>query len=314
MKIIRRLFYFFILPLALLINGLAALHAWNFTHYSSARPIPKQPHELSFSQKVQALLTGVAIPRPDVGETPCQPYQTIRIANRLEAWFIPHKHPKGTILLFHGYGSNKSSMIGKADILYHLGYDCLLLDFYGHGGSSGSSTSIGFHEAQDVQQAVEYAQARFKGPYFLCGTSMGAAAVMRYVKTTHTPIAGLILECPFASMKQTVANRFEAMGIPDFPLADLLLFYGSVENNFWAFSHNPVEYARSIKTPALLFCGKQDERVKPHETRAIFTNLKGPKQLVWFPQAGHADYLKYYRKAWTREVQHFLKDAANPGA
>lgn len=288
-------------------NGLAALHAWNFTHYStSTQLIPKQPHELSLSQKVQAILTGVPIPRPMTGETPCQTYEVRRIGNRLEAWIILHQKPKGTIVLFHGYGSNKSSLIGKADILYRLGYNCLLVDFYGHGGSLGNSTSIGFHEAQDVQQAVEYAQARFKGPYFLCGTSMGAAAVMRYVKTNTKPIAGLILECPFSSMKQTVINRFEAMGIPDFPLADLLLFYGSIENNFWAFNHNPVDYAQAIHIPVLLFCGQLDERVKPHETRAIFKNLKGPKQLVWLPHAGHADYLKHYRKAWTQEVKKFL--------
>jgi uncharacterized protein len=111
---------------------------------------------------------------------------------------------------------------------------------------------------------------------------------------------------PLCSMYKTVSARFRIMGAPTFPMAGLLVFWGGMQNGFWAFNHNPEEYAKAVTCPVLLMYGEKDNRVSREETDSIFNNLKGKKQLVTFPLAGHENYLKNYKSQWTTEVNTFL--------
>jgi hypothetical protein len=88
-------------------------------------------------------------------------------------------------------------------------------------------------------------------------------------------LAGIILECPFGTLYKTTCARFDNMGVPAFPMAGILLFWGSVQNGFWAFSHQPEEYAKAVKCPALLLYGEKDEKVSRKEIDIIFENLAG---------------------------------------
>lgn len=173
-------------------------------------------------------------------------------------------------------------------------------------GSEGNECTIGYKEAENVKTCVQYLVQTKQQPVFLLGTSIGAAAIMRACSLEALPVKGLILECPFGSMRQTVKNRFEMVGVPAVPLADLLVFWGGVQNGFNAFKHNPEEYAQQIKVPVLLLYGEQDDRVRPFEIAHIFARLTGPKTLIKYPLAGHESYLDKYREQWTRDVLGFL--------
>lgn len=49
----------------ILINILAAIHAWRFAHYDThTHEIPQKPQDLSFKEKIKAIFLGVAIPVP----------------------------------------------------------------------------------------------------------------------------------------------------------------------------------------------------------------------------------------------------------
>jgi uncharacterized protein len=103
----------------------------------------------------------------------------------LESWFIPtQKSPsKGTVLLFPGHLGNKAKQLLAPTQMFHaLGYDALLVDFRGVGGSSGNTTTLGFREAQDVVESMNYARrSNFQSPIFLYDVSMGTAAIMKAV-------------------------------------------------------------------------------------------------------------------------------------
>jgi pimeloyl-ACP methyl ester carboxylesterase len=135
---------------------------------------------------------------------------------------------------------------------------------------------------------------------------MGAAAVMKALSDYSLPVNSIIIECPFGTMIQTVKNRFSKMGIPSFPMAHLLTFWGGVENGFNAFKHNPVDYAKNIKCPVLLFYGEKDEKVTKEETLEIFGHLPGSKKLVTFTLARHENYLTNYKDRWSKDVFEFL--------
>ncbi len=291
-------------------NVVAALHAWKFTHVNAddgART--KNPEDLTTGEKIRTLLTGINNPKPVNVLTPSQPYETITLLSdkKIECWHIKHPQPKGTVILFHGYLASKSQMLTRADELYSMGYSTLLADFMGCGNSEGTQTTVGYKEAQDVKTCYEYIAGQKEHNIILFGTSMGAASIMHAVAEYKLEPAKMIIECPFGSMYQTVCNRFTSMGVPSFPLASLLVFYGGLENGFWAFGHNPEDYASQIHTPTLVLYGECDGRVKREEIDNIYHNLQGPKTLATFPLSGHESYLLRYKQEWITALSNFIE-------
>jgi alpha-beta hydrolase superfamily lysophospholipase len=306
------IFLFTLLFLFAGLNIIAAFHAYKFTHFGPAETAKTaNPGQLSKIRKLQTLLFGVNIPRPVSNLKPGRPFNTIRLQGKkkLEGWHLDVKNPKGTIALFHGFGGQKATMLDKAQIFQNLGYNVLLVDFRGSGNSEGNQTTIGFEEAEDVKTVFNYLEKSGEKHIILFGTSMGAVAIMKASSDQLVTPAAIILECPFGTTLQTVENRFKTMGVPAFPMAHLLAFWGGALNGFNSFSHNPETYATKITSPTLLLYGEQDEKVSFSETENIFRNLSGPKFLRTFPEAGHENYLTHYRKDWIMHVANFLNHA-----
>lgn len=307
-RLIRKSLYA-LLTLVLVANVMAVFHAWKFTHFEKgAKKRVSDEMKLSFGEKVSAMLFGVALPRPENTTTPDAPYQTILLPGspKTACWMIPADLAIGTVVICHGYGGSKGSMLDKAGVFRQLHYNTLLPDFMGAGGSDGNTTTIGYKEAAQVAGCVDYLHTRGERNIVLFGTSMGAAAIMKAAQDSALPVRALILECPFGTMLRTVENRFDMVGAPAFPMAQLLVFWGGAINGFNAFKHNPETYAQHIRMPALLMRGADDPKVSAEETGAIFTNLEGPKQLVIFPRTGHTNYLTNNRPVWTAAIDSFL--------
>lgn len=321
--ILRRAAWIGLAVLLLLVIGLNALayfHAWSMTHFVEGGTRTKRAEELSLFERARVLLTGVRIPRPatrmaveEVGPgcrtVTCSPEGGVK----LEGWWLPASGPEagvssGTIVLFHGYAASRESLVRQAREFAALGWDALLVDFRGSGGSEGAATSIGYHEAEDVVTAITelLPSESFDRPLVLYGLSMGSAAILRAVAELGLEPEGIIVECPFAELLGTVANRFEPMGLPAFPLAHLLTFWGGVQHGFWAFGHNPSRYARDVHVPALVLAGGRDPRVKLQESLRLAGALAGEKELVIFPEAGHGPMIQADEEFWRQEVADFL--------
>lgn len=193
-----------------------------------------------------------------------------------------------------------------------MGFEAWLVDFHGSGGSSGNTTSVGYHESEDVAASVTYATQR-SGPRktLLFGTSMGAAAILRAVHNGLAKPDALVLECPFDSLLHTAGNRFHLMHLPAFPFAHLLVLWGGWQEGFNGFTFNPVEYAASVRCPTLLLQGGMDTRVTPAQAPAITDSLGTNGLLHVFPQLSHQSYVRAEPAEWRRLVGEFL--ATHPG-
>lgn len=292
-----------------LMNIVAIFHAYKFTHFAS-KAIEKtgSADKLTTGEKIKTLFFGVNNPRPVNDKAPSTSFETIKLqSNRqIECWSIKRDSAKGTVILFHGFGGQKSSMLDKAAIFRALGYNIFLVDFMGSGGSEGNQTTIGFLEAEQVKTCFDYLLQQGEKNIYLFGTSMGAVAIMKAINDHKIKPAGIILECPFGSMYQTVCARFKTMNAPVFPMAGLLVFWGGLQNGFWGFGYNPTKYAKGITCPALLLYGAKDEKVSRKEINTILENLKGQKELKVYPNAGHENYLSKYKAEWTEDITTFL--------
>jgi uncharacterized protein len=302
----------------ILMNTVAFFHAYTFTHFTHKKVTKtKDAKQLGTGEKLKTLLFGIDNPRPVNKILPAYPYEilTIQSETRLEAWFIDAKNiapkdvlGKGTVIFFHGFTGEKSEMLERADVFLKLGYNALLVDFRSSGGSEGHQTTVGFKEAEDVKASFDYLIKQGEKSIYLFGTSMGAAAVLKAENDYKMQPKGIILESPFGSMYETVCARFNRMKVPSFPMAGLLVFWGGVQNGFWAFSHNPKTYAKTIDCPVLMMSGKKDETVNEKQTREIFNNLKSSeKTLKLYPNSGHESFLRRYRAEWLDDVGAFMK-------
>jgi alpha-beta hydrolase superfamily lysophospholipase len=296
------------------LNGIAWMQARAMTHYVAAGQRTAKPEQLSLLAKMETILTGVTIPRPENTQTPSDYGLTFTVQHiavgageQLEAWTVLQVGSDPIVLLFPGYAASKETLLPAAVALHRLGYSTLLVDFRGVGGSSGADTTLGVREATDVVAAVAYAQQTWPGrALVLYGFSMGTAAILRAVATAGVQPTGIILESPFDRLLTTTGNRFHALGLPAVPGAALLVFWGSVQQGFNGFTHNPVEYAPAVRCPTLVLYGAHDPRVTLDQARTVYTALGGPKQFVTFPDAGHDSVVTNAPDAWSAQVGPFL--------
>lgn len=297
------------LLVGLLMNGIAFFHAYQFTHFSTRKIIKsKNPEKLSTLEKLQTLLMGVRNPRPTNGKKPSH-YIDLKLQSNkeLDCWYLRKEDSvHGTVVLFHGYSGNKSLMLDKAEEFEKLHYNVLLVDFMGSGGSEGNQTTLGFKESEEVNTVYNYVKNQGEKNIILYGTSMGAVAIMKALSDYPISPTGIILECPFGSMYQTTCARFKIMKVPPFPMAGLLVFWGGIQNGFWAPRHNPCRYAKDIKTPTLLLYGERDQNVSREEIQEIYKNLHGTKKLITYENAGHENYLIRYKEKWIKDIADFL--------
>jgi uncharacterized protein len=295
------------------LNGMAWMHAKSMTHFIDAGDRTAKPETLSFPKKVWTLLTGVNIPKPKNLCTPTDyglNYEThlIRQSNSsfLETWFVPNPKQRALVIMFHGYAACKSDLLVPAAQFHAMGYEVLLIDFHGSGGSSGKDTSIGFAEGKDVAQSLNYARNQLPNRrIILYGVSMGSAAILRAIAFEGVTADAVIIESPFDRLINTVRNRFKVMGLPTFPSAELLVFWGGVQLGFDGFAHNPVEYARSVKCPVLMMHGERDSRVTLEQGREIFDHLDGEKSFKLF-DVGHEVIAVARPEEWREHVTEFL--------
>jgi alpha-beta hydrolase superfamily lysophospholipase len=317
-----------VLALCVLLNLIAFLHARAMTHYTD--PLgghTLSPDKLSLVQKVGVLFTGVKLPRPINLWTPADegmPFAVHRFESsdgiQLEAWHVAaddHSTPRGRrglVLIFPGYTEAKSYCLHEARVFHDLGCDVLLVDFRGCGGSSGDVTTIGWREADDVQAALAYARkALAPRQCILFGDSMGAAAVLRAI-AVHDDVRpdGIIVGAPYDRLLTTVEHRFTTMGLPSFPFARLLVFWGGIGQHFSPFDMDPIRYATSATCPALFLQGADDPWVRPVEGQAVFNSLASShKSFVLFDRAGHVPLCGADPKKWRQVIAAYL-DSLEP--
>lgn len=296
-------------------NVLAFMQARAMTRFVETGERTGQPERLSISDKLGVGLSGVSIPRPQSLVTPAHyklPFETIYLTNRsgdrLETWHVPGRDDGPIVLMYHGYAVSKSTLLTTARAIKQLRFATLLVDFYGSGGSSGSGTTIGVKEADDVAVSVEYAKSRWpQRRIVLYGISMGGAALLRAMAVGGVKADGVVIEAVFDSLLNTAKNRFRSMGLPPSPFTELLLFWGSVQQEFNYFSHNPAQYAVKVECPLLILHGEQDQRATLAEARTIATALGKRGRLVGFPGVPHMAIVDARRGEWMEAVGEFLQ-------
>lgn len=309
-------FIYACLVLFVIINVLAWKQSGGMVKIASFGKRTSKPENLSKFQKFLVLIKGVNLPcKPNEGDPlthglQYEKHQYKGSQGQLESWYIPRAGSTKVVLLFHGYVRNKSTLLNEAVLFHKLGYSCLMVDFPGSGDSLGSHTSIGYNESTDVLSSLNYARKTWpQKSQILYGFSMGAAAILRAAKLEYLEVEKIILESPFTTLLETVGARFQAMGIPPYPLAHLLVFWGSIRLGYNGFTYNPIKYAKDLKSPVLQMHGTLDRRVPLVRALELHQNIRVDKTFVAFEGCGHESLATKEPEKWRTTVDNFLNDA-----
>jgi len=231
---------------------------------------------------------------------------------QLYADFVPAENPRGTILLAHGYRSNKVLEFGKVFDFYHnLGLNILAVDQRAHGRSEGKYITFGVKESKDIEGWIRYHNEHIgQYPIILSGLSMGASTVL-YLADADLPgnVRGIIADCGFTSPKEIISTVYRrTTHLPatlSIWVADLFarLFAG-----FSLDEKNTTKSLASSKVPVMMVHGVADGFVPCDMTRRGYDACVGKKTVLLVEGADHGVSFLVDRPRYTQMVTEFLEE------
>jgi alpha-beta hydrolase superfamily lysophospholipase len=295
-----------------LISISGIIYGYKLTHFYE--PAPGGTDETPSSNvfvKTLRLFKGPVYRKITNEESPEFPYQTVHLLTKdslsLEAWLIPVDLSKGTVILFHGLGGNKSNVLKQAYEFRYLGFNVMLVDLRAHGRSNGNRTTMGFHESEDVKLAYEYILKKGEKNIILYGFSLGSVVIAKAFYDYNITPSRIILEVPFSNIRKLIGVRGRMIGFPERPFGGFITFWASLEQGFNGFKQETYKYAQKINCPVLMQCGESDIFASPAERDFIFQNIpSAEKKLVIYENAVHQPLLNADPLKWRQEVSEFV--------
>jgi len=298
----------------ILINISAAFHAYRFTHYYDDDKVRnQQPSQGKPFLRTWRLMTGKKLARSPIQYYPNIPYDTVLLTTangeKLEAWYMKADSARGTVILFHGLGSNKGNVLGEAFKFNSFGYNTLLVDMRAHGNSEGIVNSLGYKEAEEVKLAYDDVSKKGEKNIVLWGMSLGAVIISKAIWQYDLKPQKIILEMPFDRVQDHIRARARISGLPGEPFGFFVTFWAGLEQGYWGYGHKTSRYVKNINCPVLLQWGINDEYVLKDETERIFAAINSPKKkLEIYEGAGHGPLISGNQLKWDEVVTGFLNE------
>jgi pimeloyl-ACP methyl ester carboxylesterase len=214
----------------------------------------------------------------------------------LAGWYIPAANGGGpaapTVVMAHGYGSNKSQMLERAAVL-HDAYNIVLFDFRNHGQSSETATTQGVREASDLRAVLDWLEAA-KGPdqIAVLGVSMGGASALAEADRDER-VDALIIESTHATLASATQARLERAGYPlAMPGSWAILLGSLIRTGEDVSSADPIQAVERLDDrPLLLVYGGADDSIGATDGAELLagaTAAGSPAELQVCAAAGHA--------------------------
>lgn len=213
-------------------------------------------------------------------------------AKTLMGWYIPNETNKGTVLVCHGVGANRSDVISVGLKFHSGGYNVYMFDFRGHGDSSNAKITYGYKERKDIKAIVGYIKSKGTEKIGAYGLSMGGAILMQSL-LDNPEIKVIIADSSFASAEKILKYRI-GLGIPG-PfvnlIADVACFYTKLFYNVPIQKIAPIDTIDQIDRPILFIIGDKDTNITPDNGEMLYKKAKEPKEIFVVKGANHTQTL-----------------------
>ncbi len=255
-------------------------------------------------------------PRYDLDTKPSElnmSYEEITFSStdgiKTNGFFIPAGKAKATVIVLHGYGTNKSDMLSFAEMLHHHSYNVLVFDFRGHGQTKGKCT-LGFNETRDLAGAVNYLGTRKdvnQNKIGVLGCSMGANVAI--IGAANDPrIKAVVADSGFASFEKTITKFAKLFySLPKYPFVPPAIWFAELRAGFCARKADATKYIGKISPrPVFVIGGANDVRIPPVNQENLFRAAGEPKQIWIAPEADHLEVRSLWPQEYEKRVVSFF--------
>jgi uncharacterized protein len=229
-------------------------------------------------------------------------------ASKLAGWYAPSRN-RAAVVLVHGTGADRSSLLAETRILAEAGFGALALDLPGQGASDGE-TQWGVAERHAIAAAVDWLAGQVDvdpnriGGF---GLSMGAYVLTQAAVLNTRLRAVALAACPNDVVEQNwVASRKWGL-LSQLPTYWALVVSGQTRDLL------PKHVVGAIAPRAVFILGGTlDTTVPEYMGRQLFAAAGDPKELWIVPGARHGDYIHVAPQAYrTRLTEFFRRSLVN---
>ena len=227
----------------------------------------------------------------------------------IRAWFTAGRPGSGAVLLLHGVGADRRTMVARARFLSARGYSVLLPDFQAHGESGGTRVTFGALESLDVDAAVGFLRACCPGERVgMIGVSLGGAAAL--LGSLDHPAEAYVLESVFPTIRQALEGRLRVwlgpLGVLSRMIASPLMSAVGADIGVAEHALRPIDHIGRVGSPVFVIAGTRDAYTPLHESRALFKQAREPKTFWAVEGARHEDLHAYAGARYEQRVGDFL--------
>ena len=208
---------------------------------------------------------------------------------KLNAWFLPVRNARSTVLICHGNGGNLSYFYSYLNQLAQLRVNTFVFDYRGYGKSEGEPTEAGVY--LDVIATYQFLirQPEVDSTKIIVqGISLGSAIAVELA--TRISCRALILESAPTSVEDVAKSRF-------------LPIYLFIKSKF-----DSITKIKTLKLPILFIHGTDDHLVPISYGRKLFASASEPKWFYEVPNAGHNDLHEVGGKAYLQKLDEFISE------
>jgi pimeloyl-ACP methyl ester carboxylesterase len=238
----------------------------------------------------------------------------------LAGWYVPSGSATGptgpTVVIVHGWGSNKSAMLDRA-VPLHNAYNLVMFDLRNHGQSGAAATTQGVREAGDLRAVIDWLEeTKGTDQIALLGVSMGGATVLNEADSDERIIA-IIVESTHATLANATQARLDRSGYPlSLPGSWAILLGTLIRTGEDVSSADPVQAIERLdERPVLIVSGGRDASIGANDADDLLAAAEeagSPVELHVCAEAGHAESNRECPDDYAGWVLGFLERALVP--
>ena len=225
-----------------------------------------------------------------------------------EGWFFPGLTTAPTILLCHGYTSQRGELLTLVSTLQDHQYNVFLFDFAAHGSSRGYST-LGYRETAELRAAIDAIAARSDVDttrFGLWGTNLGAYATLA-AASSDPRVRAVVVESAYNSPLDFVRLLLDRTGLGAFPFMQRTGAWGfrTLTRDFKSVPPLSARLSTLAGVPKL-FLMASDEPILSESTRALFLDSPEPRELSLVSRGNYSSLLDEEKRFYENRIVSFF--------
>jgi len=232
-------------------------------------------------------------------------YENIRLLTsdgfELSAWYTSPQNGS-LILVPHGHGERRS--VDQYLMYAQNGYGVLAWDFRAHGESGGEMSTLGFHEALDVEAALDYGLRQEDVKHIgAWGGSMGAVAVIE-LAARRVEIEAVVVDSAFPTLEDELR-----LAVSNNVFLPFIRFFAEKKAGVDMDLLRPVDRIGDLSPrPIMIIQGEADHMIPVNSGQRLYEAAGEPRYLWTEAEANHVGMFSRYPEKYEELVVGFFDE------